>query len=372
MVTSAPHPPIEGIGFHIKNLERELIQRGHQITVLHNGGVHRAGNPSWGAHCGIHSVPIPPLHVDTYGVFLKFAIRKLNPQPDIVHYHSPLVPHVALGIPNVTTVHSAMSEGIKAMERMHGSFVLSKLVQTLTSTRIEKKLFERTNILATTSRSVSLSVLARPYTCESRKVVQVGNGVDTTFFTPDDADQRDWKSVLWVGRLAGGKGLDELMDLTRRSARSTPHLEFRIAGSGPREPELKKIVDQTGADGNVKLLGWLPREKLRDEYRRAGIFLMTSHYEGMPTVLLEAMSCETACLSNRVGGIPEVIVDDHNGLLVEEGSTDRIWSRLSEVVMDRARLTRIGEAARKTVTEGYSWDRIATRYEGVYREAIGR
>src|SRR3712207_2197587 len=109
----------------------------------------------------------------------------------------------------------------------------------------------------------------------------------------------------------------------------------------------------------------------------ASVFCCPSVYEPLGIVNLEAMACGTAVVASRVGGIPEVVVDEETGVLVDLDPADpadferRLAAALDRVVGDPALAARMGEAGRVRAVAEFSWDSVATRTVDLYRHVAG-
>jgi len=113
--------------------------------------------------------------------------------------------------------------------------------------------------------------------------------------------------------------------------------------------------------------GWLNAEQMAGELRRASIFALPSHNEGVPIALLEAMSHSLPVITTPVGGIPEVVESGRNGILVKPGDVDAIEVALEKLLQSSAERQRLGAAARATIAERYSLDSVVERLAGLYR-----
>jgi glycosyltransferase involved in cell wall biosynthesis len=101
----------------------------------------------------------------------------------------------------------------------------------------------------------------------------------------------------------------------------------------------------------------------------ADLFVMSSHSEGLPLVLLEAMSAGVPVVATRVGGIPYLVDDGRTGFLVGVGDVDALTARLSELLGDDAKRRAFGEAARARAAERFKPAAVAARVRDVYIEA---
>jgi glycosyltransferase involved in cell wall biosynthesis len=374
MITSAQWPPREGVGNFVSNLSRSLAKRGHEVTVLVRSlRAPRQAEESEGSYrvIGAAFIPFPPFHVDSHKLFLRHAIMSRTPKPDIIHYHSPLVPSAMPNIPSIVTMHSPMLSGVERMEHSDLGYVASKALLHLVSLRTEKRLLRDSCMVVPVSSRVGDELNRVPYEVPVKKISVLMNGVDHNLYTPG-TDCSDANVIFWAGRLASGKGIDDLIECMKLVKESCSSARLRIAGQGPMGEYLRKSIEKSGLRDSAELLGWLPRQKMLEEYRKAGVFLLTSHYEGMPTVLLEAMSCSKICVTTNVGGATDIIEDGVNGFVVPVGDVQPMADRLVDVMKRPDQYRDVGTRAREFVVSNISWEMIAAGYERLYSAILER
>jgi glycosyltransferase involved in cell wall biosynthesis len=126
------------------------------------------------------------------------------------------------------------------------------------------------------------------------------------------------------------------------------------------------LAGELGVAGRVECPGWLSTEAARAELARAELFALPSYAEGLPMALLEAMAAGKPVVVGSVGGIPSVVADDANGLLVNPGDPAGLVEALSHLLADAAARRRLGRAARQTIEEGYSLGNSIRRLAAIY------
>lgn len=167
-----------------------------------------------------------------------------------------------------------------------------------------------------------------------------------------------------VGRLSAEKGFDLLIRAAAQLLRDGHDLELRIIGEGDQGQELQALITELGCQDRVRLMGY--RSNLIDLYQAMDVFALSSHREGLPNVLLEAMALEVPVVATRIAGIPRLIEDGQNGLLVGAGDVNELRHALGKLLGDVALRTRIGEAARRTVESDFSFDVRMEKVRKVY------
>src|SRR5262249_25449025 len=150
------------------------------------------------------------------------------------------------------------------------------------------------------------------------------------------------------GRLVPSKGFDVLIDSFSRIAARHQEWNLVIAGKGPEQTALDAQVRRLGLGGRVKLAGWFadPSEALGS----AGLFVMSSRYEGFPNALLEAMAAGLPVISfDCDSGPSEIIRDNVDGVLVPAGDVALLERAMERLMSDETERRRLGECARDVV-----------------------
>jgi glycosyltransferase involved in cell wall biosynthesis len=152
--------------------------------------------------------------------------------------------------------------------------------------------------------------------------------------------------VLFVGRLVPEKGPGVLLDAA--AAMSRP-IELRVVGDGPLRDVLAAQVERLGLRDRVVLTGPLGQNELPEQYAWADAFCLPSFAEGLPVVLMEAMSTGLPVVTTRIAGIPELVEDGVSGLTVFPGRPDLVAAALTALAEDPELRFRLGGTAQATV-----------------------
>ena len=178
--------------------------------------------------------------------------------------------------------------------------------------------------------------------------------------------------VAFTGRLCEQKGIFELLQATVGLRREFPDLRVECAGDGDLD-EVERCVNSMGLASNVRLLGWIGRRRRGELLARASVFVLPSHAEGLPVSLLEAMAAGCAVVATSVGGIPDVVEDGFNGILVPAGDSQALERALARLIADPDLAREMGQAARATIANRFTPDRTVAQVEELYSElGVGR
>lgn len=171
--------------------------------------------------------------------------------------------------------------------------------------------------------------------------------------------------ILFLGRLGERKGTFDLVRAFSAVAARFPHARLVCAGDGAID-EIRSMAAALGVADRVECPGWLSTESARCELARAEVFVLPSYAEGLPMSLLEAMAAGKAVVVSDVGGIPSVVRDDVNGMLVKPGDASALAAVIGRLLCDAPARQRLGRGARATVEEGYSLGSSLRRLVAIY------
>jgi glycosyltransferase involved in cell wall biosynthesis len=178
------------------------------------------------------------------------------------------------------------------------------------------------------------------------------------------------KTVLAAGRFARQKGYDRLVKTWPQVAEKHPDWRLRICGAGPGRAKLERLIAERGLEDVITLAK--PAEDMGAEMAKASMFVLSSRWEGLPLVLLEAMSVGMGVVSFNCPTGPADVIEDHvNGLLIKPRTIDALAAGLNEMIEDEDLRRRCAAAAIETAGD-YSMDVIGPRWEAVLREAWER
>lgn len=173
--------------------------------------------------------------------------------------------------------------------------------------------------------------------------------------------------IISVGRLSWHKAFDYLMAALARLDRRGIAFEATILGDGELLAPLRFSVADLGLEAKVKLPGAVRPDEVLDQLRRADVFVLPSHNEGVSNAALEAMACALPVVSTRVGGMPEAIDDGVEGLLVRPRDIQGLADALERLAGDGALRAAMGTAARARIESEFSLERQVSTFEQMYQ-----
>jgi glycosyltransferase involved in cell wall biosynthesis len=195
------------------------------------------------------------------------------------------------------------------------------------------------------------------------RVVVIANAVSL----PPAAAQREPALVAFAGRCSAQKGVPELLRSAAALAGRFPALRVECAGDGDLDA-MRAQARALGLGGRVDFPGWIGPRQRADLLARATVFVLPSRAEGLPMALLEAMAAGCPVIASAVGGIPDLISDGFNGLLVPPGDAEALARALERLLADPPLAYAMGRAARATIASRFTAERAVERVGRLYAE----
>jgi alpha-maltose-1-phosphate synthase len=321
----------------------------------------------------------------------SLAMAKDTLDADVAHCHTWYTDMAGLlasrlwNVPFVLTVHSLEPLRPWKVEQLGNAYHLS--------TWMERTAMEHADAIVAVSQRTREDVL-RLFDVQAARVHVIHNGIDPDEYRRTEAREalarhgvdpgRDY--LLFVGRISRQKGIIHLVDAIPKI---DPGLQVVLCAGAPdtseigREMEARMDAVRAKRAGVVWIREMLPRAEVVQLYSHATVFCCPSVYEPFGLINLEAMACETAVVASAVGGIPEVVVPEETGLLVEpqlaagtfEPTDPAMFSAglaaaVNRLARDPELRARFGRNGRRRAVEQFSWDAIAKKTVNLYRSLL--
>ena len=382
-LTSVRYPPSPGgAETHVGALAEGLAKRGHDV-VVHTSDLHteypfvRRELP--GEVNGVKVVRHRARRLANAWTIMPSMPRALRDEEfDIIHAHSYGYYHTVVAAraaaragkekPLVFTPHfhppwsmegGASRRGLRALfDPTLGQYVVSRAARLIGVS------------------SGEISVMQRHLKLDASRIRIIPNGFHAGAFTPtpdgapfrEKFDVGDAPMVLFAGRLASNKGLPHLVRAWERVVVEHPGARLVLAGEdqGWRE----RLEGMTKIP--LTFTAHLDDATYRSALAAADVLVLPSEWEAFGIVLAEAAACGTPAVATRVGGAPDVVVDNVTGRLVEYGSDEQLARAIGDLLADPAKRARMGAAGKARAFAEYSWDAVVERTEALYRELLAR
>lgn len=197
-------------------------------------------------------------------------------------------------------------------------------------------------------------------------------GVDLSVFQPrPPRDLHSSFQVMSVCRLAPVKGQVLLLIAMERLVKEGRRIRLRLVGDGPERRNLEGFVEAHGLSNHVVFEGFVNQDQLSDLYRECDVFVLPSFAEGVPVVLMESMAREIPCIATWVGGVPDLIRDGVDGLLVAPGDADSLAVAIRRLLDDPELRRRLGTQARQRILQKYDLRKNVGQLAGIFQYHLG-
>jgi glycosyltransferase involved in cell wall biosynthesis len=288
-------------------------------------------------------------------------------RPDIIHSH---MVHANL----LTRIARRFGRGIPLINTEHSINIGGQIREI--AYRLTDSLCDYFTIISKAARArLVVAGVAPP-----NRITTVPNGIDTVRFQRNGDDRLCTRKELgvdnefvWlaVGRFEAVKGYEIMLNAFRSVLDKSRESVLLIAGIGPLFEQSVALANELRLGGHVRFLGL--RKDVSCLMSAADGYVMSSLYEGMPMVLLEAASSELPAVATAVGGNPEVILEGETGFLVMPGSAEKLQAgmmRMMELPQE-SRLA-MGAAARKHILDNFSLRAIVNEWESLYSQILAK
>jgi len=361
---------ISGVGVHVLNLSKELVNKGHEVQVLSSNLfkeesekiVSNYGNVE-GIETRRFSVLKIPSVASGYIPYPELLETILRSDADIIHAHSyAYFPTYVSALSRtlkrkvlVLTPHQPPTESAfrnRFLMRMYNRGIGSLSLRAADG------------IVAVTK--LEAAYLIKEAGAEPHKITVVPEGIDLNLYYAKADQSKESENILFVGRLATEKGLSFLIEAIPEVVSQHPSATFLFVGEdhGVKHALLRRAADLK-VSRYVKFLGPKFGAALADIYRESRLFVLPSLYETFGLVILEAMASGLPIVTTRVGGVPELVRDGYNGVLVPPKDHVALAEAINSLLSNR-QLYRRMSAQNVETAKRYSWRRIAERIEALY------
>ena len=204
------------------------------------------------------------------------------------------------------------------------------------------------------------------------KIHLIYHGLDIDNYIPENRQVGDTPVLIGVGQLKEKKGFTYLLKACRILKDQGYDFRCQIVGEGPLREALETQIRELSLEDTITLCGALPHRGVVEKYKEASLFVLPcvvsvdGDRDGIPNVILEAMTMELPIVSTRHSGIPEVVKDDENGLLVPPEDEVALAQALSKLLDSSEYRQQLGHKARQTVVENFTVrqnvDRLLTEF----------
>ena len=372
MASGVPKRREGGVAAIIYNLGRELEAMGHQVTYVFLEDLIAPGTGS------------ARFNDLTFALRLSRYIVRNREKFSIVNLHAPVGFVYGLrrrwlggrGLPPyVMTLHGLEERRVHVMSR---ELKKGRAWNYAWKNRMWHRFYHQPRFrwcirtadgAHTYSRDV-WTMLQLKYNLDTDRVAYIPSGVETRFFVEREYAQKDSLRLLYAGTWLDQRGIFYIRDALRRLVARLPGLTMTFAGCGIPAAVIEEFFGEE-LRRHIAVRPVVPAEQMQALYLEHDIFLFPSLMEGLPSVLLEAMATGMPVITTETCGMPDVVEDGVNGLLIEPGNAEAVEEAVLYLVGSVETRARLGKAAQDRVRRN-SWTQSARRLETLFRHVLAR
>lgn len=194
------------------------------------------------------------------------------------------------------------------------------------------------------------------------KIIVIYNSI----VVPEEFEKNvDTNKLLFLGRIGQRKGIYDLIEVIDKLKSKFPNIKLYVGGDGEVE-KLKQLIQEKQLEKNVEYIGWTSGEKKEKILKECSFYILPSYNEGMPMSVLEGMAYKNIVISTNVGGIPKVIENNKNGILIEPGDKEKLEEELIRLLKNKDLRLKLSKGARKTVELKFNIENIIKKIIKTY------
>ncbi len=359
------YPGVGGSGLLATRLGVELAKRDHEVRFI-------TYEVPFELQEGVYeNVKVDLVDVLEYPLFRypPYTVALASRMAQVAQKHQLDILHVHYAIPHALSAFMAnQMTGVPYVVTLHGSDVhtlgADPAYQPATRFAVEAAhavTCVTNHICQTAEQTLGVRCSIEPIT----------NFTDTELFKPNACEfqMRNGKQqLIHVSNFRPVKRVSDLVTAFAQIASEVPDVDLLLLGDGPTRHDVDRLIRKYELNNRIQCPGF--KRDVHQYLRCADAFALSSELEGAPLSLLEAMSCGLPVVSTAVGGIPEIIEDGENGLLVPFGDIDAMAEKLYAILTDSTLAGRLGKQARQHIIKHHTVEKVLPQYEAIYEKVI--
>jgi N-acetyl-alpha-D-glucosaminyl L-malate synthase BshA len=360
------YPSVGGSGILATRLGVEFAKRGHEVHfVVYERPVAIQGVDQEGVHVHmVNVVEYPLFKYPPYTVALGSTMAKVSEQQklDVMNVH--------YAIPHATAAFLAREiTGVPYIVTLHGSDV-TILGSDPSYMAVNTYSINRADAVTAVSGFMQREAYERLAIKNEIRVIP--NFVDPDLYSPApcEAMERGPEEIVitHVSNFRPVKRIQDLVYAMRMVVKEAPSTRLTLVGDGPDRHSIEKLIEQLHLGRSVTLTGF--RNDVANIFRCSDVGVLCSETESAPLTLLEGMSCGIPMVATSVGGIPEIVQDGVNGLLVPPKQPEELAEAILKLVKNGKLRGKLGAAARGTILERYTAKKVVKAYLETFEGVI--
>ena len=363
MVIHQFRPIINGAELQAERLAIRLAQRGHEMQVFTELRVPGSLPEEDMQGVRVHRVDFKMAYRILAGVESTFRyLAKAQKSYDILHVHQ-VFGHAVVSI----VVARVFKKRCIVKVACAGSYGDLNVFSKFPGFKGALSIMKQADCIIAISSDVEKELLEWGFS--HGQIRRIPNGVDIEYFKREQPfPERDPVRFVLIGRRTPQKGIDIALQAARILMNDGLNKKFEIKfyGSDHSEYDFRHMAEELGV---TPLVEFLPhQDAIRDILHHAHSLILPSRGEGMPNVLLEAMSFKLPVIASRVSGVVDIIEDNMDGILIPSEDSHALASAMKRIIMESDLAARLGRQARKKVASEFSLESMADKYSALYEQ----
>jgi len=359
-----PNPNVGG-SVQTWYLSKELAKRGHEVCIIRRSDYGKAvfeGINLIGVNFGGLVSPILPFwnyifHIEALISKIYFSKKSMEAilriKPDVICFidrFTAIFP-LYLEMPKIYIIHVPEALDFFKSYSVYGN--------KLNSVMFFVKKFVESKVLCKVDKIVALNSFIGRYLKKRgyENVCKIPNGIDIEHFS----NKGDEGFILYAGRFDWNKNVLSLVRAFAKIHKEYFDYDLYLVGAGPEEEKIRSLVKKYDLQSHVKIIPWVPRNKLIQLMSKCSFFILPSLFEVFPVVLLEVMASGKPVIARVNMGSVEAVMQGQNGFLYKR--EDELIKYMDLLLSDKSLRSRMGETGRRIVEERYTFSKIAELYE---------
>lgn len=262
----------------------------------------------------------------------------------------------------------------KIITTFHGSDVTANYDRNIDK---YKSIFNKSDLITVNSNFLKDKVVKLG--CKKEKIVRLPVGVNLDTFKPNNNQNRvDSFNILSVARLVEYKGLKYSINAVSKLIAKYPNknIHYYIVGAGKEKSSLQELIDKLKVGEDITLEGGKKREEVINYFNFSDIFVLPSinyhdgRAEAQGLVLQEAQAMKLPVISTNVGGIPEGIINNKTGFIIEDKNIEEIINKVEFFINNKDKITEMGIEGRKFVANNFDQHKLNDNLENLYYDVV--
>jgi glycosyltransferase involved in cell wall biosynthesis len=367
-----------GVASVVGNLAKYLTVSGHRVTFLHPGFANflrrkttKSGFPGYEVNLREPFHPKRPLR----SVIAFFCLLPVTLFQLLILLGTRRIQIVNIHYPGDCFVYFALLRFVlrfKLVVSVHGSdFYPDGRPKTRHSWPVRFLLSASDEVVAPSQAFLFefLKVLPRLH----QKATAIHNGIDPNELAVSTTVRRTNPAnyILCIAHQNEKKNLEALVRAFAQVKDVDPSLGLALVGDGPQRARLKELAHNLNLETRIDFLGWKNRAEVAELLTGCTVFVLPSKSEPFGIVIIEAMACSKPVVASWVGGIPEIIENGHNGIMVDPENPADLANAIESLLRDPGLRESLGARGHHTVLQRFTHETMGSRYQSLFTKLLG-